>query len=138
MPPSKPAAEKKPAAKPAARRDDLNTAIGPWFEKLPPAHQANATALRALLDAVVPDATTGLKWGNPFWTLNGEIVCGIRAAKAHLGLILPGTGADLPDPKGLLEGDSKTGRHLKIAAGAPLPAEDIRGWVELAAARVRG
>ena len=37
------------------------------------------------------------------------------------------------DPAGLLEGEGKTGRHLKLRAAADLPRDVVRGWLRAAA-----
>jgi hypothetical protein len=44
--------------------------------------------------------------------------------------VLPGTFADRG---GLLEGEGKTGRHLKLRTLDELPRDAVRGWLRTAA-----
>lgn len=46
-----------------------------------------------------------------------EMVLGLAPAKAYLGIHF-GCGTELDDPKGLLQGTSKTARHAKVASQA--------------------
>ena len=129
----KPAAKKMATKKPAARAD-LGAPIDGFFTKQPPAIRAICDALRALIDSVVPHAESSLKWGMPFYTLNGQMMCALGAHKAHVNLILSGPQEAFVDPKGRLEGTGKTGRHLKVTDVKDLPKAEIRAWLKTAAA----
>lgn len=132
-------AKKKPPAtsKKYAARADLGKPIDPFFAKQPPPLRAILDALRALLAEVVPDAQASIKWGMPFFTLDGEMMCAFGAHKSHVNLILAGPPASFADPKGQLEGDGKTGRHLKITSADQIPRAQVKAWLKTAAKNAR-
>jgi hypothetical protein len=66
------------------------------------------------------------------------MMCALAAFKSHVNLILSGPPGTYADPGGLLEGDGKTGKHLKLRALADLPRAAVRGWLKTAAARAEG
>jgi hypothetical protein len=137
-------ASKTKTAKPAsvapkkpAPRADLGAPVGGFFAKQPPPLRAILEDLRALVAEAAPEVTSAIKWGMPFYTLGGETVCALAAFKAHVNLILPGPPGTYPDPDGLLEGDGKTGKHLKLRPGVDFPRAAIRGWLQISAKRAR-
>ena len=133
-----PPLEKKPtpARKPAPRAD-LGAPVDGFFAKQPPQLRAILDELRTLVVEAAPDATSSLKWGMPFYTVSGETMCALAGFKAHVNLILAGPPGTYADPDGLLEGDGKTGRHLKLRALDDLPRAAVRGWLRTAAERAR-
>ncbi len=136
---TKPAPAAKPATRAvAARRADYGAPIDGFFAKQPPQLRAILDELRALIEAAAPDASATLKWGMPFFTRGDEMMCAIAAFKSHVNLILPGPPGTYADPGGRLEGDGKTGKHLKLRALAELPRATVRGWLRTAAARAKG
>jgi hypothetical protein len=144
-PAGKPSAKKPPTAKRASQapmkfgpRKDLGAPVDGFFAKQTPALRAILDPLRAAIDAAAPDATSAIKWGMPFYTLGGNTVCALAAFKAHVNLILPGPPGTYPDPDGLTEGDGKTGRHVKLRPGDPIPEAAIADWLRIAVARARG
>jgi hypothetical protein len=124
-------AKKAPAKKPRARAD-LGAPIEGFFAKQPPALRAILEVLRALVDEAAPTAQSSLKWGMPFYTLEGETVCALGAHKAHVNLILSGPPGTFADPDQLLIGAGKTGRHLKLTRVEDIPRSAVRGWLEAA------
>lgn len=130
--------KKKPAAaaKKPAPRADKGAPIEGWFAKQPQPQRAIAEALRELILEAAPGAQGALKWGMPFFT-NGGMMCAISAHKAHVNLILSGPPDAFADPDGRLEGDGKTGRHLKLRALAELPRPAVRLWLKTAAELAR-
>ncbi len=143
-------AKKKPAAKKAApkkklaaapktygARADLGKSIDPFFTRQAPPLRAILDTLRALLVEVVPEASGTIKWGMPFFTLDGEMMCAFGAHKSHVNLILSGPPGTFADPDGLLEGEGKTGRHLKITSADRIPRDQVRAWLRAAAANAR-
>ena len=141
----KPAAAAKPAAKKAApaktpmapRRADYGKATAAFFAKQPAPLRPIVEALRDLVTEIAPDATSSLKWGMPFYEIGGETLCAIAGHKSHVNLILPGPPGTYADPENLLDGDGKTGRHLKLRTLDALPHAAVRGWLKTAAARAR-
>jgi hypothetical protein len=134
-------ATKAPASKQptvAARRADYGAPVDGFFAKQPPPLRALIDELRAMIEAAAPDATAALKWGMPFFTRDGEMMCALAAFKSHVNLILPGPPGTYADPDGRLMGDGKTGRHLKLRSLDELPRTAVRGWLKTAAARAKG
>jgi hypothetical protein len=147
--PRKAAAARKPAIKkpsagrapPAARkmapRADLGAPVDGWYARQPQPQRAIADALRALIHEAAPEASGSLKWGMPFCSLGGGMMCAVAGFKAHVNLILAGPPGSFDDPAGRLEGDGKTGRHLKLRTLDELPRRDVLGWLRVAAALAR-
>ena len=139
----KPAAKKKTTKKPApapkkfGTRADLGTPIDPFVAKQPPPLRAILDVLRALLEEVVPGAQSSIKWGMPFFTLDGEMMCAFGAHRSHVNLILAGPPGTYADPHGLLQGEGKTGKHLKLTRADQIPRDQVRAWLRTAAATAR-
>ncbi|HVY41254.1 MAG TPA: DUF1801 domain-containing protein [Polyangia bacterium] len=137
MPTKPPAPKRPPAGRTAARREDYGAPVDGFFGKQPPPLRAILDELRAMIMATAPDATAALKWGMPFFTRDGEMMCALAAFKSHVNLILPGPPGTYADPDGLLQGDGKTGKHLKLRSVDELPRAAVRGWLKTAAARAK-
>jgi hypothetical protein len=135
--PKKTAPKKSVAKKPAARAD-LGAPIDGFFGKQPPDMREILFALRGLIDVAAPSASASLKWGMPFYELGGKTLCALGGHKAHVNLILSGPPGTFTDPKGLLVGDGKTGRHLKLTRLADLPTTDVKRWLREAVALAKG
>jgi hypothetical protein len=137
----KPAAKKKPAAASQPRkpgpRADLGAPVDGFFAKQPPHLRPILDQLRALVAEAAPDASSAIKWGMPFYTIDGNVLCALAGFKAHVNLILAGPPGTFVDPGGLLEGDGKTGKHLKLRSLDDLPRQEVRAWLRTAAARAR-
>lgn len=142
--PAKVAAAKKPGGKPAkpaagkpGPRADFGKPIAGFFAKQPAALRPLLEELRDLVQDAAPDATSSIKWGMPFFTIDGGILCALGGHKGHVNLILSGPPGTYADPDNLLRGDGKTGRHLKLVAGDRVPRDAVRGWLATAAERAR-
>lgn len=68
--------------------------------------------LRDLVRKELPEATEEIKWGRPVYSLN-HIVCYLAESGDHANLGFY-RGIELQDPKGLLEGEGKKLRHIKV------------------------
>ena len=150
-PKKRPAAPKKKAAPRSAKkaapparkvppRADFGAPIEGFFAEQPAHLRAILEELRKLVDEAAPDATSSLKWGMPFYTLGTSMksmMCALAAFKEHVNLILSGPPGSFPDPKGLLEGDGKTGKHLTLRTLEDLPRAAVRAWLRTAAERAR-
>jgi hypothetical protein len=134
--PAKKAAAKAAAKKPAPRAD-FGAPIDGFFAKAPAHTRPILEALRDIVQKEVPDAESSLKWGQPFFSVAGNMMCAIAGHKAHVNLILAGTPDTFADPDGLLEGEGKTGRRLVLTKLEDLPKAKVREWVRAAAARAR-
>jgi hypothetical protein len=120
-----------------ARRADFGAPIDGFFAKQPPHLRPILEALRRLVEEAAPDATASIKWGMPFYSVGREALCALAGFKSHVNLILAGPPGTFADPDGLLEGEGKTGRHLKVRSLDELPRESIRGWLRTASRLAR-
>ena len=117
----------------APRRADFGAPIDGFFAKQAPVQRSILETLRKLVEEEVPDASATMKWGMPFYTLDGEMMCAMAGFKSHVNLILAGPPGTFADPTELLEGDGKTGRHLKLRAPSEVPHDAVRAWLRKAA-----
>src|SRR5262245_40134371 len=111
-------------------RKDLGAPVDAFFAKQPAHLRPIVEDLRKLIDGAAPGITSAIKWGMPFYSIGGNVVCAIGAHKSHVNLILPGPPGTYADPDGLLEGEGKTGRHLKLKSPSDLPKAAVRGWLK--------
>jgi hypothetical protein len=119
------------------QRADLGAPIDGFFAKQPAPLRSILEELRRMIDEIAPDAASSIKWGMPFYEINGETVCAIAGHKSHVNLILAGPPGTFADPDGLLSGEGKTGRHLKLTSLEQLPKKSVRAWLKTAAERAR-
>ena len=127
-----------PARKPAPRKD-FGQPIDGFFARQPQPQRAILEALRELVEGVVPDAQASIKWGMPFYTLDGQMMVALGSHKAHVNLILHGPSEAYADPKKILTGNSANGRHLMLRTLEELPpAATVKGWLKTAAKIARG
>jgi hypothetical protein len=113
-------------------RADFGAPIDGFFAKQPPHLRAILEALRKLVEEAAPDAQSAIKWGMPFYSVGGNMMCALAGFKSHVNLILSGPPGAFADPDGRLEGDAKGGRHLKLRALDELPRQSVRGWLRTA------
>jgi len=138
--PTKGAPAKKRRATPPKKfgpRADLGAPIDGFFAKQPPALRPVLDELRKLIEQAAPDATSSIKWGMPFFSIGKGMMCAIGGHKSHVNLILSGPPGAFADPKGLLEGEGKTGKHLKLQTLDDLPRNAARSWLRKAAKLAR-
>jgi hypothetical protein len=126
-----------PLAKRFGTRADLGAPVDAFFSKQPPHLLPILEALRAMIDEAAPQATSLIKWGMPFYSVGPGMMCAVAGFKSHVNLILPGLPGTYADPEGLLQGDGKTGRHLKLRALDELPRALVSAWLRTAAERAR-
>ena len=132
----------KPTARPMAvkkygPRADLGAPIQGFFAKQPAHLRPILETLRDLADEAAPEAEKSIKWGMPFYTVAGTMMCALGGHKSHVNLVLAGPSTIFADPSGRLEGDGKTGRHLKLRSIDELPRAEVRGWLRAAAEHAR-
>lgn len=136
-PAAPPAKRGAPAPMKHGKRADFGKPIDSFFNKQPAQLRAILVELRAMVEKTAPDATASIKWGMPFFELGGKMFVALGAHKAHVNLILAGPPGAFKDPRGLLTGDGKTGRHLKLADLSELPRSDVQSWLKTARAIAR-
>jgi len=127
-----------PAPKMYAKRADLGAPVEGFFARQSPALRPILDELRFMVGDAAPDVTSQIKWGMPFYSIGEQMMCALAGFKAHVNLILPGPPGTYADPDGRLEGDGKTGKHLKLRALEDLPRALVRDWLRVAAGRARG
>src|SRR5262249_18814583 len=84
-----------------------------YLEDQLPKNQKVIRALRAFVKRTAPELTEAVKWSNGCW-LKGKVpVAYVYAAEDHVqfGFV---QGSSLEDPRGLLEGEARYVRHIKV------------------------
>ena len=126
------AGKRKAAPRKPGPRADFGGPIDGFFAKQPAALRPLLETLRALIEEAAPKARASLKWGMPFYELDGVMMCALAGHKAHVNLMLPGPDGTYADPEGRLTGESKNGRHLKLTAKDEVPRSSVRTWLRTA------
>jgi hypothetical protein len=119
------------------KRADLGKPIDGFIATQPPQHRAILLTLRKMIEDAAPQVESSIKWGMPFFTIDGKMMCALGAHKSHVNLILVGPPGGFPDPAGRLEGKGKGGRHLKLRSLDELPKESVRKWLRIAAKEIQ-
>jgi hypothetical protein len=85
----------------------------------PASNQAILKKLRAFVKRAAPGLAESVKWGNGCWLHDDVPVAYVYAAPDHtqFGFL---AGASLKDPRGLLEGNGRFVRHIKLRRPADL------------------
>jgi len=86
--------------------------IDAFIDQAHPVVQPVLRDLRELVQKELPEAKEEIKWGRPVYSLN-NVVCYLAASGDHANLGFY-RGIELRDPKGLLEGEGKKLRHIKV------------------------
>lgn len=138
-PAKKPATATKPApAKAASKRvvPKVSPKAGMTFEAylqgVDPSQQPLVAALAKLVRDAAPGATTSIKWSQPVFESGGPFAY-MRPSKKHVTFGF-WRGAELDDPKGLLEGEGDRMKHIKLVALADVPTAEITRMVKQAVA----
>lgn len=92
---------------------DGEKSVAAYFKTLPKAQREIAGALHALICRTLPKAVVRIKWGYPWYELNGENVAYLAGIAKRINFGFP-NGAQLESE--LLEGTGKGMRHIKIAS----------------------
>ena len=115
--------------------DNRNPEVDAWFERYANPQKPLVEAVRrAILDAD-DRVTETIKWQAPTFMYRGNIASFYPKSKEHVSLMFH-TGASLPDPAGLLEGEGQTSRVARFLDEADLSAKSdaLRGlvaaWIE--------
>ena len=119
------------------RRSDFGLSIDSFFGKQPPNLQEILQVLRELVEEAAPDAEASLKWGMPFYTVGGAMLCALGGHRTHVNLVMAGPPETFADPDGRLAGEGKTGRHLQLRSLEELPRDLVIEWLRAAAELAR-
>jgi hypothetical protein len=125
-------AKKKTVARKAPTRADLGAPIDGFFAKQPEHLRAILESLRALVEKAAPKSVSALKWGMPFYELNGQMLCALTAHRAHVNLLMVGPTKDFIDPDKRLSGNGKVSRQLKLTQVDQIPRAQVRKWLAVA------
>lgn len=106
--------------------------IDAFIAKAAPFAQPILTHFRALVHRAEPAAVETIKWGMPHFTLDGKILAGMAAFKAHAALIVEGAG----ERHGMERGGM--GHYGKIHSLAEMPADaELLALLQSYAAKLR-
>jgi hypothetical protein len=89
-----------------------------------PRNQAVIRALRTFVKRVAPQLQESVKWGNGCWVQQNAPVAYVYSAPDHVqfGFF---RGSALKDPKGLLRGEGKFVRHVKVRKRTDIAEKDF-------------
>ena len=85
------------------------------------------SSLREIIRRAAPDATESIKWAQPVYEFNGPF-CHIRAFKKHVNFGF-WRGAELTDPKGLLQGSGDRMRHVQLTGAQDVQKKALQDLV---------
>jgi hypothetical protein len=102
---------------------------------------ATAHALRAAVEAAMPDIVEQVDFGNGLLAFDRsmamrDLLFAIIPHKSHVNLQLA-DGADLPDPDGSIEGTGKRIRHVKVRSVEAAASPAVRYAIDAQIAYVR-
>jgi hypothetical protein len=116
--------------------DNRDPAVEEWFETYDNPQKPLVQAFRRVILNVDPRISETIKWKAPTFMFKGNIASFYPRTTKHVSLMFH-TGAALPDPTGLLEGDGDTSRVARFVNELDLEdkTEALRGliqaWIEL-------
>lgn len=105
--------------------------IDAYIEKAAPFAQPILRHLRARVHAACPEADEAIKWGMPSFTLNGKLLCGMAAFKAHATFGFHGQ----RDVVGDAAREGAMGAFGRLTTIDDLPGDDALGAMIAEAAR---
>lgn len=94
-----------------------------------------AESLRRIVHQAAPEAEEAIKWAQPVFSYGGPFAY-FKALKESINFGF-WRGADLDDPRGLLEGTGDKMRHVKIRSLDDLQEDALAGFVRQAVAMNR-
>ena len=95
-----------------SNKNSAQSQVEDFIRQASPAIRPLLRDLRELVRQELPEAREEIKWGRPVYSLN-HIVCYLAAGENHANLGFY-RGIELEDPKGLLQGEGKKLRHIKV------------------------
>jgi len=106
--------------------------VDAFVKKIEPGKRASVEALRKFVKKQAPGLQEAIKWGNITW-IGTDNVCWIIVYKDHVDFGFF-KGAQLKDPKGLLEGTGKGLRHIKVYSPADIKQKEYNDLLKQALA----
>lgn len=117
-----------------ARRDD--PAVTAWFEAGDDGIRRLALHWFDRIRACGPDVVELMHDHQPTACVEDAAFAYVAAYRAHAAVGFF-HGADLPDPAGILEGDGKRMRHVKLKWGQPAPDAALEALIDAAYSDIR-
>jgi hypothetical protein len=87
-------------------------------------------SLRRMVLSAAPKVSEEVKYGGLLFSA-GSPFCGVFSYTRHVSLEF-GRGAELADPHGVLEGEGKKRRHIKIVGRDDVFKKNVRQYIEQA------
>jgi hypothetical protein len=112
-----------------------NPDVDAWFASYDNPQKELVQAVRNVILDTDPRVEEAIKWKAPTFMFNGNIASFFPRSKKTVTLMFH-TGASLPNPDGLLEGDGETSRTARFTDAADLDAKRealqhlVRAWIE--------
>ncbi len=112
-----------------------NPEVDAWFEAYENPQKDLVQAVRASVLDADPRVSEAIKWQAPTFIYAGNIASFYPKSTKHVSLMFH-TGASLPDPEGLLEGEGETSRVARfldvgdLEAKAPALRGLIKAWID--------
>jgi hypothetical protein len=112
-----------------------NPDVDAWFERYDNPQKVVVQAVREAVLEADPRVEEAIKWQAPTFMFRGNIASFYPKTKTHASLMFH-TGASLPDPEGLLEGEGDTSRVARFTSAEDLDAKRealqaiVRAWME--------
>ena len=85
----------------------------------------------------MPKVESGLKWGAPFFTLDGKMLAAMGALKHCVALSIFAPPEVFVDPKGQLSGKGTDYRVLKVKDASEIDPASVKRWLKAAVAARR-
>jgi hypothetical protein len=101
--------------------------VDAYVRRLAPGKRTLVQRLRRVVKAQAPDLVEVMKWGNVCWVGQGN-VCLIHVAEDHLDFGFF-RGTSIPDPAGMLVGNGKFLRMVKVRKPADIRPAALAGLV---------
>jgi hypothetical protein len=112
-----------------------NPDVDAWFDAYANPQKDLVKAVRDVILDADPRIEEAIKWQAPTFTYKGNLASFYPKSTKHVSLMFH-TGALLPDPDGLLEGEGETSRVARFADADDLAAKAdalrrlVAAWVE--------
>jgi hypothetical protein len=124
------------ARPPTAPLQDLLAVHDPAVAKLALAARSLILEQAPAAQELIYDAYNALSLAYGFTERLGDAFCHVAVYTHHLNLGF-NRGADLDDPKGLLQGTGKRIRHLRVKQPSDLESPHVRSFVQAAIAQTQ-
>jgi hypothetical protein len=117
------AVDKKPEV-PRAMKMKAYASFDQYLAGQAPRNQDVIRALRTFVKRVAPQLQESVKWGNGCWVQGKVPVAYVYSAPDHVQFGFFG-GSALKDPSGLLKGEGKFVRHIKVRKRSDIDAKEF-------------